>query len=208
MCIRDRRRVREKLERSMADQRQMEAMRLFCKIDSDKDGVLSMEELAIELTDYGMPDDEIERLFLTLDLDGDGYVSEDEWIQGWDGFVHQIEKQQSQKMQREVLVALGHVRTNPAGCIARLSDRATRFTGKHYSWGSSNKVSKEGAVAVQDAVDFLHRQEPIPDLGEHVVRGLVLAGEDHAHDIGQAGVASHVGSDGSGSWDRSGAFPV
>ena len=52
--------------------RQAEALALFSRLDLNGDGELSHEELAAELSDFGMAELQIEQLFSTLDLNGDG----------------------------------------------------------------------------------------------------------------------------------------
>ncbi len=49
-----------------------DATAVFKAIDSNNDGVLSPQELHTRLSDFGLPNEEITRLFMALDTDGDG----------------------------------------------------------------------------------------------------------------------------------------
>lgn len=53
-----------------------------------------------------------------------------------------------------------------------------------------------------DAIAFLEQQTPLPGFCRQPVAGLAVAAADHVADVGCEGIASHVGSDGSGCWDR------
>ena len=118
-------------------------------------------------------------------------------------FVDSSERSEYERICNQILTALGAARTDPDSCRQRIGERLTRFSGKTYNSPSgAGKVTKEGDAAVKDAMAFLKKQDPIHALGDTLVRGLTLSAQDHCADIGSVGVASHVGSDGSGCWDR------
>ena len=95
-------------------------------------------------------------------------------------------------------------------CLAWMHCTFLRFTlcllsplsGKDGGAAPPVKMTKEGVAAADDALAFLKDKPGLPgfDIAQHP--GLRLAGEDHIVDVGHVGVASHVGSDGSGCWDR------
>merc|ERR1712093_664659 len=60
----------------------------------------------------------------------------------------------------------------------------------------------EALAAVRAALEDLLTQEPLPGFSTVQVQGLVLSAGDHCADIGQVGVASHTGSDGSACGER------
>jgi hypothetical protein len=86
---------------------------------------------------------------------------------------------------------------------ARIKPQLHRFKGKNLIRGSANaetpapppKVTKEGVLAVQHALDALSAQESLPGFATEPIEGLRLAGLDHVADIGIEGIASHTGSD-------------
>lgn len=71
------------------------------------------------------------------------------------------------------------------------------FKGIYYKLPGThiNIITNEGDVAVKDAIDFLKNQKPSPVLESK--NGLNRACADHVEDIGQRGIASHEGKDGS-----------
>lgn len=107
-----------------------------------------------------------------------------------------------------VIDALATVRADPVGTADRIRQRLERYEGMDYTPAGTAghpatvKVTKEGRTAVIDAINFLEQQTPLPGFCHENVLGLHLAAADHCSDIGAEGVASHVGSDGSSSWDR------
>ncbi len=60
--------------------------------------------------------------------------------------------------------------------------------------------TKEGPAAVDEAIEFLNRQQPLPPLQYSI--GLSYAARDHVLDQGAQGFVGHVGNDGSQSADR------
>ena len=69
----------------MPDWRKAESLGLFTRLDLNKNQVLSLEELAAELSDFGMTEQAIEQLFGTLDTNRDGERTGNESM--WCSFV-------------------------------------------------------------------------------------------------------------------------
>jgi len=113
-----------------------------------------------------------------------------------------------EKLAQEVVSALAAARADPRACAARIRKRLSCYDGNQYAAVQISgapqpvKVTKEGTAAVLDAISFLETQEALPGFCEQAITGLSLASADHIADVGGEGVASHVGSDGSSSWDR------
>ena len=107
-------------------------------------------------------------------------------------------------LETEVLDALSAARLGPSDVATRLATRASQYKGKTYQPPGNNarpRQTKEGASAVKDAIQWLQKCEAACPLAEAGV-GLKLAAEDHAVDVGGAGVASHRGGDDSRPEDR------
>jgi len=157
----------------------------------------------------GEQDESIERLFLKLDLNMDGQIDIGEWVEGFGFYQEAIHKVTYERLSHEILEALAAVRADPAGCAERIKQRLDCYAGKNYTPKATKagqspplKVTKEGAAAVHDALEYLLTQEPLPGFSTVQVQGLVLSAGDHCADIGQVGVASHTGSDGSACGER------
>ena len=107
-------------------------------------------------------------------------------------------------LEAEVLDTLSTARLAPSNVATRLATRASQYKGKTYQPPGNNarpRQTKEGASAVNDAIQWLQKCEAACPLAEAGV-GLKLAAEDHAVDVGGAGVASHRGGDDSRPEDR------
>jgi len=183
-----------------------ETMAIFKRMDKNGDGLLDMDELTAQLSDFGMTEESIFSLFALLDKDGNGVIDETEWSRGYSEYSNML---RMPSLEVEILHALAEVRANPALCAERIKMRRSHYKKLEYSIPTTEdgltppvKMTKEGTAAVDDALAFLAKQEARPGFCIEQVRGLRLAGQDHATDVGQVGVASHVGSDGSGCWDR------
>lgn len=109
-------------------------------------------------------------------------------------------------LEREIIAALSTARTNAAGVAARLEARVPLYKGKAYAPPSGRRrQTKEGAKAVTDALRYLKTAPSVEPLAE-AADGLKLSAADHVFDVGGAGVASHVGSDGSSPAERNARY--
>ena len=106
-------------------------------------------------------------------------------------------------LEAEVLDALSAARLAPGEVATALATRASLYKGKTYQPpdNARPRQTKEGASAVKDAIQWLHKCEAAGEL-DKAGEGLRLAAEDHAVDVGGAGVASHRGGDDSRPEDR------
>jgi len=106
----------------------------------------------------------------------------------------------------EVLHELSHARTKPREVADAIRSRLPHFKGNDYyppdRGGKTAVVSKEGQVAVRDAISYLERSPQLPQLAEACTQGLRLAAEDHLLDLGTRGAVGHQGADSSASSDR------
>lgn len=112
------------------------------------------------------------------------------------------------ELQRSVLCVIADARTHPEVCIRRLQQKIGYLKGKEFHdplQPGLVKVTKEGRVAIDDAVDALVSvgQQDCPEcFMNEPVQALSLSAEDHCLDIGPRGVVSHEGSDGSSAAER------
>lgn len=109
-------------------------------------------------------------------------------------------------LELDVVNEINRARTNPTAYAASIRNRLAYFKAKEYfppdRGGKTAVVTKEGVNAVQDALNFLARQQPLAPLSVENVRMLQLAAEDHLNDLGPQGAIGHEGSDNSSSAER------
>jgi len=105
-------------------------------------------------------------------------------------------------MESQVLERINHARENPRAYADELRDYRHYFDGDVlYLPGDANGVyTREGIAAVDEAIDFLERQAPLPPLGHGDL--LALAARDHADAQGDAGATGHISRDGAGPGER------
>ena len=84
---------------------------------------------------------------------------------------------------------------------SRRVHRSTKAKRTSHPDNARPRQTKEGASAVKDAIQWLQKCEAAGEL-DKAGEGLRLAAEDHAVDVGGAGVASHRGGDDSRPEDR------
>lgn len=106
------------------------------------------------------------------------------------------------RLERDVLTEINYARQNPREYAAMLREYRSFFDGRVlFLPGDANGViTNEGTDAVDDAIDFLERQAPLPALSRGDL--LVLAAQDHADDQGSFGGTGHVSRDGMSPGDR------
>ena len=99
-------------------------------------------------------------------------------------------------LEADVLARVNYARQHPREYAEQLRDYRRHFEGRIlYLPGDTNGIiTNEGPDAVDEAIDFLERQAPLPplDLGEL----LMLAARDHADDQGAIGATGHRSRDG------------
>lgn len=105
-------------------------------------------------------------------------------------------------LQGRVLDEINFARQHPREYAEQLRDYREHFDGRIlFLPGDENGVyTREGVDAVDEAIEFLERQAPLPALSAGEV--LMLAALDHAEDRGDAGATGHVSRDGAGPGDR------
>jgi uncharacterized protein YkwD len=105
-------------------------------------------------------------------------------------------------LEAQVLERINHARQNPRAYADELREFRRYFDGDIvYERGDPNGVyTREGVSAVDEAIDFLERQTPLPPLGRGDL--LALAAQDHAMDQGEAGATGHKSRDGAGPGER------
>ncbi|MEZ0241972.1 MAG: CAP domain-containing protein [Sphingomonas sp.] len=106
-------------------------------------------------------------------------------------------------LEADVLARINYARQHPREYARELrAYRAyIRRDGILFLPGDPNGVyTREGVAAVDEAIDFLENQAPLPALTEGQI--LALAARDHADEQGSMGSEGHVSRDGSGPGQR------
>lgn len=101
----------------------------------------------------------------------------------------------------DIVAELNDARTDPAAYARKVRALRALYRGDRIERpGETALVTREGTAAVDEAMDFLERQTPLPAVRSHP--GLDRAAGDHAADQGRSGVIGHTGGDGSSPSDR------
>lgn len=109
------------------------------------------------------------------------------------------------QLELDVIIELNSARTDPAGFAKYLVDFKRFYVGNLILIpGKDNIITKEGAQAVNEAIEFLKTAKPLPPLA--VSKGMSLAAKSHVEDQGPKGLISHKGTDGSSPMDRMDRF--
>ena len=105
-------------------------------------------------------------------------------------------------LERDVLTEINYARQHPREYADTLREYRRYFDGRVlFLPGDRNGVvTNEGPDAVDEAIEFLERQAPLPALSRGEM--LVLAAQDHADDQGMSGASGHVSRDGLTPGDR------
>jgi uncharacterized protein YkwD len=101
------------------------------------------------------------------------------------------------RIEREILAELNAARSNPSAYATKLSQLLPLFEGTLLRRPGTRAAirTQEGAAAVREAIDALHRQAAVPTLA--LSAGMSRAAGDLAADQGRTGHLGHTGSDGS-----------
>ena len=101
-----------------------------------------------------------------------------------------------------VLEELNLARTKPSEYAAHLEEHKRNFKGYFFVTLDGRKTTRtfEGIKAVDEAIAYLKRAEPVPALSAS--RPLTLSARDHIRDLGPRGMTGHVGTDNSQPADR------
>lgn len=102
----------------------------------------------------------------------------------------------------DVLRALNHARTDPAGFASVLQQHRARLRGTRYLEPRTNVwiITREGAAAVDEAIAVLRATAPVPPLTLH--EGLRRAAQDHVAWQGPRGEVGHHGENNTSPFDR------
>ncbi|NIJ20196.1 uncharacterized protein YkwD [Sphingomonas naasensis] len=105
-------------------------------------------------------------------------------------------------LEAQVLDRINEARQHPRAYADALREYRRYFEGDIlYLPGDANGVyTREGVAAVDEAIDFLERQAPLPPLDRGDL--LALAAQDHADDQGAMGATGHRSGDGAGPGER------
>jgi uncharacterized protein YkwD len=105
-------------------------------------------------------------------------------------------------LEAQVLDRINFARQHPQQYAEQLRDYRRYFEGRLlYLPGDPNGViTNEGVDAVDEAIDFLERQAPLPALSHGQL--LELAARDHADEQGPIGALGHVSPDGASPGER------
>ena len=96
----------------------------------------------------------------------------------------------------ELLEEINLARTRPQEYAAFLERLRPGFAGKTFRLAGGPEVATtEGAVALDEAINFLKAARPLPPLG--LSRGMTLGASAHVADQGTRGLFGHKGTDGS-----------
>lgn len=100
-------------------------------------------------------------------------------------------------LEKEIIDEINLARTDPQKYVAYIEAYKSYYKGNNLTLPGSRTalVTNEGLSAVDDAINFLRAQKPLPAL--NIARGMCLAAKDHARDMTLKGINGHTGSDGS-----------
>jgi len=101
------------------------------------------------------------------------------------------------KLARKVFKRINSARENPSGLIKDLNDMKEKFNGNLYN---GYLRTHKGVKAVDEAIEFLKKQEPMPHIKLH--DGLQKVAEDFVNKLNKTGKYTHKDKNGLGSATR------
>ena len=106
-----------------------------------------------------------------------------------------------EELEQELFLQLNQLRANPSNFLSKLRDSSKYFKDKIYHVPDEAPIQTfEGASSLNDAIQFLKKQKPLPELTLN--KDISQACKDHLNDIGPKGLTTHEGSDGSNIGER------
>jgi uncharacterized protein YkwD len=105
------------------------------------------------------------------------------------------------ELEKAVLEEMNLARTNPGQYATYLEAWRKYYKGKTFKQpGTASVDTMEGAVALEEAINYLRNAKPVPQL--QLSKGMCLGAKDQSYDQGKTGEISHQGKDKSFSWER------
>ncbi len=104
-------------------------------------------------------------------------------------------------LEKAIIHEINMARKSPRDYASFLEKWRQYYDGKLLRLpGEKTTVTKEGVIAVNEAIRFNRSTRPVPPLSPS--KGMSLAAKDHVKDQGSSGSTQHKGNDGSQPWDR------
>jgi len=105
-------------------------------------------------------------------------------------------------LELSVAAELNLARERPKELAEHIRAMRKQFDGKLLRREGRPAIqTKEGLAAIDEAIQFLERQPPLPPF-QRVSAGMTKAARDHVSDTGRRGSVGHEGTDGSTPFDR------
>jgi uncharacterized protein YkwD len=99
-------------------------------------------------------------------------------------------------LESEIIGEMNLARTQPQVYAKFLEETKKYYSGNQLRLpGRPSETTVEGLIAIDEAIQFLRAQRPLPSLS--VYKGMTMAARDHSKDLGTSGNTGHRGSDGS-----------
>lgn len=106
-----------------------------------------------------------------------------------------------EEIESDLFQLHNELRTKPQNFLPKLRNLLPYFKDKIFTVPGEDPIQTfEGASAVEEAINFLKSQKPVPELtlNDEITKSC----RDHIEDIGPKGMTTHEGSDGSNIGDR------